>query len=144
MLAALSLFALFAAPANCAEVTIGWSPNSEGDLEGYGIYFRKGSPGPPYNLAGYAKLDELADIMSPTFTVSGLDTKAEYHFAVTAYDTEGLESVFSQSICVMTDSTNSLCANNPVNNSVPPSGGGSGGGGCFIGASLKHSSSESK
>jgi hypothetical protein len=116
-----------------AEVTLGWSPNPEGDLKGYGVYYRKSSDGPPYNLAGYVTLNELTNIDAPTFTVSGLDIDADYHFAVTAYDTEGLESDFCPSLCVKTGATNTLCSSGAGNNPVPTvSGGSGGGGGCFI------------
>ncbi|MCU0604735.1 MAG: hypothetical protein MUC33_18965 [Desulfobacterales bacterium] len=36
-----------------ADITLAWSPNSEGDLAGYGIYYRIGADGPPYDLIGY-------------------------------------------------------------------------------------------
>jgi hypothetical protein len=132
-IALLLLSLLSVMPAYSAEVTLGWSPNSESDLEGYGIYYHKNSSGPPFSLAGYVKLNELADVNDPTFAVSGLDSDTEYIFAVTAYDTEGLESDFSQSICVNTDAENSLCSSsNTVQRSNDDSGGGGGGGGCFI------------
>src|SRR5512137_1148377 len=42
-----------AAPALSADVTLAWDPNSEADLEGYGVYFKLGASGPPYDLFGY-------------------------------------------------------------------------------------------
>ena len=48
-----------------ADVTLAWDPNSETDLEGYGVYFRKDTPGPPYDLAGYITLAELNNVFTP-------------------------------------------------------------------------------
>ena len=81
-----------AAPALSADVTLAWDPNSEPDLEGYGVYFRKGTPGPPYDLAGNLALADLNNDDAPLFVVSGLEKGFKYYFAVTAYDTAGNES----------------------------------------------------
>ena len=50
-----------------ADVTLAWDPNSEPDLEGYGVYFRKGTPGPPYDLAGNLALADLTNVLRPFF-----------------------------------------------------------------------------
>jgi hypothetical protein len=85
--------------ATAADVHLAWNPNSEGDLAGYGIYFRKDTAGPPYDLIGYIALEELLDLNTPTFTVSGLDIGFDYYFVATAYDTAGNESGFSNTVC---------------------------------------------
>jgi hypothetical protein len=104
-----------------ADVTLAWDPNSETDLEGYGVYFRKGTDGPPYDLFGYVTLTELQDVNNPTFTVTTLEKGSRYFFAATAYDTEGNESYYSNSACA------------EVGDKIEPcGGGGGGGGGCFI------------
>lgn len=97
----LCVFALLflAAPALSADVTLAWDPNSDVDLEGYGVYFRQGSASPPYELFGYVSLQELEDPANPAFTVTGLEMGATYYFAVTAYDTEGNESSYSTPVC---------------------------------------------
>jgi uncharacterized membrane protein len=51
-----------AAPALSADVTLAWDPNSEADLEGYGVYFKQGASGPPFDLFGYVTLSFLAAI----------------------------------------------------------------------------------
>ena len=40
-------FALHSVVHAAADVNVGWDPNSEGDLDGYGVYMRQDSPGPP-------------------------------------------------------------------------------------------------
>jgi hypothetical protein len=110
-------------------VTLAWDPNSEPDLEGYGVYLHKDTPGPPYELAGYITLAELTNSASPSFDVSGLEKGARYYFAVTAYDTAGDESAFSNSVCADVGDTITACS------AEASSSGGGGGGGCFISAS---------
>jgi uncharacterized membrane protein YgcG len=133
----------FYLPAFAADVTLAWDPNSESDLEGYGVYFSQNEPGPPYNLFGYVALSELSTPSAPTFTVTGLENGGRYHFAVTAYDTSGNESSFSISICADVGDVITPCPSSDTGDggdSGSGSGGGSstggsgggGGGGCFI------------
>jgi hypothetical protein len=132
------LILLFPNPLFCADVTLAWDPNSEADLEGYGIYFRQGAAGPPYNLAGYVTVDELDFPNAPSFTVTGLQEGSQYYFAATAFNTGGKESAYSIPVCaeIAADGGVSACSSTPE----PPADGGSssgsssggGGGGCFI------------
>jgi hypothetical protein len=123
---------LSAAPAIPADATLAWDPNTEPDLEGYGVYFKKGAPGPPYDLFGYVTLPELDDPDFPTFTLTGLQDGATYYFTLTAYDTAGAESGYADPVCAQVGEQIVPC---PAAGSGS-SGGGSGGGGgaCFIGA----------
>jgi hypothetical protein len=117
-----------------ADVTLAWDPNSEPDLEGYGVYFRKDTQGPPYDLAGYLAIAELTNVYAPSFVVSGLEKGFRYYFAVSAYDTAGNESSFSNAVCADVGDTITPCPE-ASSSSAPASGGGGGGGGCFISAS---------
>ena len=114
-----------------ADVTLAWDPNSEPDLEGYGVYFRKDTPGPPYDLAGYLTLAEINDSFAPSFVVNGLETGSRYYFSVTAYDTAGNESTFSKAVCADVGDTITPCP------AAASSSGGGGSGGCFISASTE-------
>ena len=107
-----------------ADVTLAWDPNSETDLAGYGIYFRKSTDGPPYDLFGYVTLAELQDVNNPTFSVTSLEKGLRYFFAATAYDTDGNESYYSNSACAEVGDKIAPCGDG--------GGGGGGGGGCFI------------
>ncbi|MBZ5499715.1 MAG: fibronectin type III domain-containing protein [Acidobacteriia bacterium] len=76
------------APLLAADVTLAWDPNSETDLAGYKVYYGT-SPrtyGAPISLG-----------KQTTFTVTGLSL-GTYYFAVTAYNTAGLESGFSNEV----------------------------------------------
>jgi hypothetical protein len=131
---------LCAGPAYAADVTLAWDPNQEPDLEGYAVYFRSGTPGPPFNLFGYFTTNDLSDPASPTVTVTGLNKGASYYFAVTAYNTKGNESGFSNTVCAEIGDVIAPCAatiggGGGSGGSSGGSGGSSGGGGgaaCFI------------
>jgi hypothetical protein len=151
LLSALLFFGLVlvAAGARAAEVTLAWDANRESDLEGYGVYYKAGTEGPPYDFFGYVALSDLADEQAPTFTVSGLQPDTRYHFAITAYDSGGKESALSASVCAEVGDVVTPCAvSDGSTGATPPppgspgssstaaasiaSGGGGGGGGCFI------------
>ena len=82
-----------------ADVTLAWDPNTDANLEGYGIYFKKDTPGPPYDLFGYVTIEELSDPNNPTFTVTGLEEGSQYYLTATAYDSAGNESGYSNFVC---------------------------------------------
>jgi uncharacterized membrane protein YgcG len=142
---------LLAAPALSAEVTLAWDPNSEADLAGYGVFFKPGTAGPPYDFFGYVSLQDLDDPGNPTFTLTGLEKGSRYYFAVTAYDTAGNESTHSASVCAQVgdqilpctssdDSGGSGGGGGSSGGSAAggSSGGGGSGGGCFIETSSDH------
>ncbi|HEN21171.1 MAG TPA: fibronectin type III domain-containing protein [Desulfobacteraceae bacterium] len=104
-----------------AEITVQWDPNTEPDLEGYVVYYKTGSSGEPYDYFDTVPVAELNDPHAPEYTIIDLDYDEDYFIAVTAYDSEGLESDYS----------NEVIANIPL----PPEEKGGSGGGCFIDAS---------
>jgi hypothetical protein len=131
--------------ASAKTVTLGWDPNDEPDLEGYVIYRNTNTPGPPYSYSDTLPEDEFDDPLHPEAKLTGLQEDKEYYIALTAYNTEGVESSFSNDVCV--EVVNGIAA--PCGESVSPSvptssssgdssgggsGGDSGGGGsvCFI------------
>jgi hypothetical protein len=125
---------LFAFSAYAANVTIGWDPNEEPDLEGYKVYRNLGSPGPPYNNRTTLPEANLADPLNPLVTLTGLEENQKYFLAVTAYDTDGNESRYSDDVCVqVVDSAITMCSSSAGAGSGRDGGGG-GGAGCFIAA----------
>jgi hypothetical protein len=127
------LLLLFSASAQAADVNLAWNPNTEKDLKGYGVYFSQGTNGPPYQLAGYVDVADLPDPQEPVFTISGLTAGTDYSIAVTAYDTSGNESYYSQPVCAEAGVSQVECAASGYGEDGGGSGGG-GGGGCFIGS----------
>ena len=79
------------AAAVCADesVTLAWDPNPEPDLGGYIVYY-----GPRSRV--YTNAINVGNVT--TNTVSGLEETGTYYFAVTAYNTNGLESDFSDEV----------------------------------------------
>ena len=74
--------------AHAADVTLTWDANTETDLAGYRVYQGNGG-----DLGTFTRVQ---DIVAPTtsVTVKGLDSSA-HSFAVTAYNTAGVESAYS-------------------------------------------------
>ena len=91
------------------DVTLQWDPNTEPDLAGYKIYY--GTESGNYNgtnATGTCEPDcdspisvptgSLGDQNNPGFTLTGLDDSEVYFFVVTAFDTEGLYSGYSNEL----------------------------------------------
>jgi hypothetical protein len=144
-----SMLVFFPMLALAADVTLGWDPNTEADLEGYGVYFKEDDPGPPYNFFGYVSLQELDDPDNPMFTLTGLQGGSRYYITLSAYDTAGNESGYADPVCAEIGDQILPCASADTGGgagtgtggtgTVGSSGGGSGGGaGCFIETALTH------
>jgi hypothetical protein len=118
LIAAALVSALSSTASDPAEFILGWDANEEADLDGYEIYFRKGAPGPTYNFLAEVYVDELEEPDNPKVTITDLDNSlftdlitpvvridqlannSTYHFALTAFDTQGKTSDFSEELCV--------------------------------------------
>ena len=68
-------------------ITLKWDPNRERDVVGYNVYYGRVS-------GDYTHLETVDD---PTATIGLKGTKTAY-FAVTAFNTEGVESLFSEEV----------------------------------------------
>ena len=92
--------------AYAADVTLAWTANTEPDLAGYYIYYKSGTSGAPYNGTGVDEGDSpikiplgyFADPANPEYTIHGLSDTDISFFVLTAYDTEGNESGFSNEV----------------------------------------------
>ncbi len=99
------LFLLFARSAVAAQVTLAWDANAP-DPDGYRLYYKTGSSGPPYNGIGALEGDspitielaELSDPDNPEHAINGLSDTETYFFVVTAYDSGGNESGYSNEV----------------------------------------------
>ena len=92
------------APVYAFDVTLQWDENPEADLAGYKVYYKTGtSGGEPYNGTGVIiddfyveSTDSPIDVGNRTeVNLKGLDEEVIYYFVVTAYNTSGLESGYS-------------------------------------------------
>ena len=72
-------------------VTLSWDPNTETDLAGYRIYRAPSSGGP------YTRIGQIQVMAAPEFTGPALGN-GTWFFVVTAYNTAGLESGYSNEV----------------------------------------------
>lgn len=138
-------FFLFVSPANAYDAVIAWDSNSEPNLAGYVLYVDDGFSEILYEYVDTYPLEDL-DTQNPTIKITDLRDDWAYYFVVTAYDTDGYESDFSDEICVINGepcpeswsaSRSILLSASNVNgnsagSSVSSSSGGGSSGGCFI------------
>ncbi|MBJ6727958.1 fibronectin type III domain-containing protein [Geomonas sp. Red875] len=83
------------APAS-RKVTLQWNPNPPDNLAGYKVYYREDSPSAPFTGTGATQGSSPVDVSNQTTAViSGLETGHTYYFAVTAYNSAGEESPYS-------------------------------------------------
>jgi hypothetical protein len=109
------------------DYTLTWKANEDPVVEGYKIYFKTDSPGPPYEGLHpyYPNLDSPIDVGNVTeYTLYDLEENVVYFMTVTAYDSDGLESGFSNEV-----STEDIA---DVTRSVWSDEGETDGSGCFI------------
>ncbi|MEI8356338.1 MAG: Ig-like domain-containing protein, partial [Deltaproteobacteria bacterium] len=100
-------------------VTLQWDTNAESDLAGYKIYYQADASTLPFQGTGAIQGAAPVDVLKQTTaTVGGLDPNHAYYFAVTAYNTSGIESSYSNIVAVpeMTSPTVSLTS--PANNAT--------------------------
>lgn len=116
---AVLLTILFAEPSGAATVTVAWDPNPEPTVAGYRLYYGTSS-------RYYTNSVDVSN--STRCTISALVEGVTYYMAVTAYDTSGNQSGYSNEI-VYTVPGGSTPAPSPDSGAVS---GGGGGGGCFI------------
>ena len=109
---------LFASVTAAYQLTLAWDANTEPDLEGYVLYGKRRSPCPPYDYIDTYPLTELTDPSNPRCKVTHLEEDVIYYFVVSAYDTAGNESDFSN--IVSSKGETAFCRK------------GGGGGGCII------------
>ncbi len=105
----LFLLCLFVGSAVAADVELAWDANTESDLAGYYVHYKTGSSGAPYDGTGanegdspiQVPLEDLTDQYNPNYPITGLSDTETYFFVVTAYNTDGDESDYSNEVNVL-------------------------------------------
>ena len=90
------------------DVTLQWNTVTDGALAGYKVYYKSGGIGEPYDGVGATEGDSpiamtLAQDENPDpniveFTVRGLPDGQRNTFVVTAYDSQSMESDYSNEV----------------------------------------------
>lgn len=96
---------LFRTLAHAETVSLAWDPNSESNLAGYKLYYSLGVSGGPYDGVGAYQgdspitinLSDLEEVNVPFYTLTGLGY-GTYYFVLTAFDSDGLESYYSEEV----------------------------------------------
>src|SRR6266550_3488691 len=84
--AQLAIALLFACSADAGQLTVAWTANTESDLAGYKLY---------YGTSSHTYQTSIDVGNRTTYIVTGLLTGQTYYFAVTAYNTSGAQSGYS-------------------------------------------------
>ena len=79
---------ILASEVSAGTVTLTWNPNPEPDIAGYSLHY--GTAANPYS--------QVIDLNATSAIVSNLITGVTYTFAVTAYNTGGGQSAYSQPV----------------------------------------------
>jgi hypothetical protein len=79
-------------------VTLQWDSNTDANLSGYKVYYQADSSTTPFK--GTGATPTLVSKTTTSATISGLDSAHAYYFAVTAYNTSGVESAYSNIVYV--------------------------------------------
>jgi hypothetical protein len=112
-LSALIVAALTASAQGQGSVTLAWDPDASGSIAGYRLYD---------GMVSRAYTNVIDTRTATTQAVTGLTIGVTYFFAVTAYDTNGLESDYSAEISytvpVPTNNPPTISLTAPANGSV--------------------------
>ena len=103
LFAALAMVLTMAGYSFAGTVTLQWDPNTEANLTGYKVYYQPDLSTQPFQGTGAAQGISGAIIIpkgTQTATLSGLDPAKTIYFAVTAYNTQGAESGYSNIVSI--------------------------------------------
>ncbi len=127
VLLAIPLFLVAPRIVHALQATLAWSPNQETDLAGYKLYYGSQSHTYTNNI-------DVGNVT--TYTAASLPDGSAYYFALTAYNSEGAESGFSQEVSTASSSATAASAGGAAGAAADSGSGGGGGGGCFIATAL--------
>src|SRR5262245_55847390 len=80
-------------PAGNASASLAWTANTEGDLQGYRVYYGSSSGSYFQQTGGGVDAGQATQ-----FVVNGLVAGQTYYFALSAYDSAGNESALSNEV----------------------------------------------
>src|SRR5262245_43660661 len=95
-------------------ITLQWDPDVSPDVVGYKVYYSADSSAAPFSGTGAVQGASPLNVANQTSaTISGLDPSRAYYFAVTAYNSAGVESAYSNVASVAELSPPSVAISSP-------------------------------
>ncbi len=87
---------IFTSPAFSQDVNLSWDASPSDNVAGYKVYYSQSDESFPFVGTGASEGDSPIDVgNSLSATISNLEDNAIYYFSVTAYDSDGNESTYS-------------------------------------------------
>lgn len=113
-----NVFVLYS-PCSAFTVALSWDANTESTLAGYKVYYQADSSSLPFQGTGAAEGAAPVDVYNKTTaTISGLDSSRTYYFAITAYDTTGTESSYSNIVTIPETVAPTVALSSPASNAT--------------------------
>ena len=93
---------LIPALAGASTVVLTWNPNTDANLAGYKVYYANANTQPFVGTGATQGASGAVTVLkgTNTATLSGLDPTKPYYMAVTAYNTAGQESIYSNIVTI--------------------------------------------
>jgi len=110
---------LTASVSQARDVTLQWDPSADTSVTGYKIYYNADSASMPFSGTGAIQGVSPYDAKKITTTaLTGLDPARAYYFAITAYNSTGTESLYSNIVSVAEAAAPTVSITSPAANST--------------------------
>ena len=107
------------ATGNCFASTISLQWGSVAGVAGYKVYYQADSSTAPFKGTGAVQGASPVDVASQTSaTITGLDPAHAYYFAITAYNSAGVESPYSNIVTIAELTPPTVSISSPANNAT--------------------------
>ena len=110
---------LTASVSQARDVTLQWSPSADTSVTGYKVYYNADSASTPFKGTGAVQGVSPYDAKKVTTTaLTGLDPTRAYYFAITAYNSTGTESLYSNIVSVAEAAAPTVSITSPAANAT--------------------------
>ena len=110
---------LAATPCFASTITLHWGASTGPDVAGYKVYYKADSSAAPFNGTGAVQGASPVDVSGQlSTTVTGLDPDHAYYFAITAYNSAGVESPYSNIVPIAELTPPSVAITSPGNSAT--------------------------
>ena len=110
---------LTATVSQARDVTLQWNPSTDTSVTGYKVYYNADSASTPFKGTGAVQGASPYDAKKVTTAgLTGLDPGRAYYFAVTAYNSTGTESLYSNVVSVAEATAPTVSITSPAANAT--------------------------